>query len=276
MEVLRYSAFTSDPSGGNPAGVVLDARGLTESEMQGIAADLGYSETAFLFPTGATTADVRYFAPLVEVDFCGHATIAAAVALAEKDGPGELILQAKVGPAPVRTALDEGALLATLTTREPTVESIAPSVVDELLAALRLTPADLDPELPVRAAATNNLHPVVGVTRAALDALDYDYDALGALMYVHGWTTTVIVVCRLGPAEFLARNPFPPGGVREDPATGSAAATFGGYLRLLGLLEAPERIIIRQGDHIGRPGRLIVDVPAGGGISVSGTAVPLS
>ena len=276
MEILHYTAFASDPAGGNPAGVVLDARGLSDAEMQGIAADLGYSEAAFLFPTGESTADVRYFAPLVEVDFCGHATIASAVARAEREGPGELVLQAKVGPVPVRTALDEGLLLATLTTREPTVEPIAPSIVEELLAALRLTPADLDPDLPIRAAATNNLHPVVGVTRAALDALDYDYDALGALMYVHGWTTTVIVVCRLGPTEFFARNPFPPGGVREDPATGSAAATFGGYLRLQGLLEAPARVIIRQGDHIGRPGRLIVDVPASGGISVSGTAVPLS
>ena len=48
--VLRYSAFTTDPSGGNPAGVVLDARGLSDDAMQRIAADVGYSETAFLLP----------------------------------------------------------------------------------------------------------------------------------------------------------------------------------------------------------------------------------
>ena len=58
-EVLRYTAFTTDPSGGNPAGVVLDARGLDDTAMQAIAADLGYSETAFV--TGEY--QVRYFSP---------------------------------------------------------------------------------------------------------------------------------------------------------------------------------------------------------------------
>src|SRR5579862_4101527 len=86
-EVLRYTAFTRDPQGGNPAGVLLDATGVTPSQMQQIAADVGYSETAFLVPTGERTFAVRYFAPRAEVPFCGHATIAAAVAYAEPPVP---------------------------------------------------------------------------------------------------------------------------------------------------------------------------------------------
>ena len=82
--VLRYSAFTTDPSGGNPAGVVLDARGLSDAAMQRIAADVGYSETAFLVPRADGELDVRYFSPLAEVSFCGHATIAAMVAWPQK------------------------------------------------------------------------------------------------------------------------------------------------------------------------------------------------
>ncbi|MCG7529731.1 PhzF family phenazine biosynthesis isomerase, partial [Streptomyces sp. OfavH-34-F] len=89
--VLRYTAFSADPEGGNPAGVVLDAAGLDEAAMLAVAAELGYSETAFLTgpapaaAPGARGFAVRYFSPRAEVPFCGHATVAAALALAERD-----------------------------------------------------------------------------------------------------------------------------------------------------------------------------------------------
>src|SRR6266481_4656765 len=103
MEVLRYAAFTSDPAGGNRAGVVLEADGLDDREMQTIATELGYSETAFLFPRDDGRFDVRYFSPLREVPFCGHATIATAVAYAQKysEGVSELHLLARAGEIPV-------------------------------------------------------------------------------------------------------------------------------------------------------------------------------
>lgn len=78
--VRRYAAFSDDPTGGNPAGVVLEAAHLTEERLQQVAAEVGYSETAFV--TGPIERDgsgaipIRYFAPEGEVDFCGHATIA--------------------------------------------------------------------------------------------------------------------------------------------------------------------------------------------------------
>ena len=112
-EVLRYTAFSSDPMGGNPAGIVLDAAGLSEAEMLSIAAEVGYSETAFLTPPPADLGapsgrgyTVRYFSPLAEVAFCGHATVATAVALAERIGPGELAFSTPAGVVrcPVPTA----------------------------------------------------------------------------------------------------------------------------------------------------------------------------
>src|SRR5205823_7779012 len=82
MDVLRYAAFTDDPAGGNPAGVVLDAAGMSDEQMLAVAAGVGYSETAFLTGSnGAGEYDLRYFSPLAEVAFCGHATVATAVAL---------------------------------------------------------------------------------------------------------------------------------------------------------------------------------------------------
>src|SRR3712207_41782 len=93
-EILRRAAFTDDPSGGNPAAVVLDASTLTDDEMLRIAADVGYSETAFLTATDDEgTYDVRYFSPLAEVPFCGHATVAAAVAV----GDGDLLFRTRSG-----------------------------------------------------------------------------------------------------------------------------------------------------------------------------------
>jgi PhzF family phenazine biosynthesis protein len=114
-------------------------------------------------------------------------------------------------------------------------------------------------------------------TRERLAALDYDFDRLAALMGAHDWTT-VALVHRSDDRTFHARNPFPLGGVVEDPATGAAAAAFGGYLRALGRVTLPVTLTVHQGDDMGRPTLLTVDVPADpdSGIAVSGTAVPLA
>src|SRR4029079_413612 len=97
---------------------------------------------------------------------------------------------------------------------------------------------------------------------------------LCALMSEQDWTT-VQLVHRTGPATFHCRNPFPPGGVYEDPATGAAAAAFGGYLRETRLIATPPPVTIHEGGDMGRPGLLRVDIPTelGRGISVSGNAV---
>lgn len=276
MEILRYTAFSTGPSGGNPAGVVLDAGDIDAAQMQQIAADVGFSETAFLTPTGPNMAAVRYFAPIAEVAFCGHATIASAVAWAERSGTGALTLDSPAGVIEVSTAPGPDGIVATLVSVPIRVSELETLVAARLLAALRVTRHDLDPALPLRVSYSGNSHPIVGVSPAVLDALDHDQSQLAALMAEQGWGATVAVVSRLAPSMFEARNPFPPGGVREDPATGSAAAALGGYLRTLGLVEPPTTITVHQGRHVGRPGVLTVDIPVGtGGIAVSGTAVPL-
>jgi PhzF family phenazine biosynthesis protein len=276
-EILRYTAFSTDPGGGNPAGVVLDAGGLTDAEMLAIAAEVGFSETAFLAP-GGDRVDVRYFSPLAEVSFCGHATIASAVAHAERHGAGRLRYATAAGPVEVVTSrAADGAWQATLTSVPPRTEALVDDDRRDLLRALRWAEDDLDPALPLRVAYAGAWHPVVAAaTRARLERLDYDMDALGALMHERGWTT-VDLVWRAGPTTFSARNPFPPGGVVEDPATGAAAAALGGYLRDLALVDLPATVTVLQGADMGRPSVLTVDVPAdpAAGIAVTGSAVAL-
>src|ERR1700761_5432380 len=92
MNVQHISAFTDGPRGGNPAGVVIAETLPDASAMQAMAAKVGYSETAFVAPE-AERWRVRYFAPEVEVDFCGHATIAVGAALAKREGSGTFALQ---------------------------------------------------------------------------------------------------------------------------------------------------------------------------------------
>ena len=104
---LRRSSATppspTDPRGGNPAGVVLDAGGMTDDEMQRIAAEVDYAETAFVTGFEDGIHVIRYFSPIAEVPFCGHATIATAVAIAERDGVGEIRFLTPVGEIPIVT-----------------------------------------------------------------------------------------------------------------------------------------------------------------------------
>jgi len=279
VEILRLAAFTTVPEGGNPAGVVLDATGASATEMQRVAADVGFSETAFLVPTAEPAAfDVRYFSPLAEVPFCGHATIAATVAHAQRYGAGPLRLATPAGPVAVQSTVDgSGTITATLVSVPPRTVDLAASDLVELLAALRWSASDVDPELPPRVAFAGAWHPMLAVrSRARLADLDYDFGRLGALMAARDWTT-VALLYREHETLFHARNPFPPGGVREDPATGVAAAALGNYLRELGLVEPPVTVTVHQGDDLGRPGLLTVGIPAerATGISVSGSAVQL-
>ncbi|MEU0586289.1 PhzF family phenazine biosynthesis isomerase [Streptomyces sp. NPDC006132] len=278
MEILRYVAFSTDPKGGNPAGVVLDATGADDAAMQAVAAEVGYSETAFAVEAGDGLLDVRYFSPLAEVPFCGHATIATAVAHARAHGTGRLLLRTKAGEVAVTTdRAEDGTVVATLVSVAPRTAPLPQAVLDELLAALRWPAEDLDRALPPRAAFAGAWHAVVAAgSRRRLAALDYDVPALTALMHREGWTT-VDLVWRESPTVFHARNPFPPGGVVEDPATGAAAAAFGGYLRELELVSPPTTLTIHQGADMGRPSTITVSVPAGPhtGIGVTGTAVPI-
>ncbi|MFI1091134.1 PhzF family phenazine biosynthesis protein [Streptomyces sp. NPDC020917] len=274
-EVLRYTAFSHDPAGGNPAGVVLDASALDDAGMLAVAAEVGYSETAFVVARHERTVDVRYFSPKAEVPFCGHATVATAVAVAERLGPGDLLFRTPAGEVVVAVAAGpDGVPAATLTSVEPHVDEVPDEVLAEALATLGWAPDELDPDLPPRIAYAGARHLVLAAaTRARLAALDYPMDRLTALMLAQD-LTTLQLVWRESPEVYHVRDPFPVGGVVEDPATGAAALAFGAYLRSLG--PAPSLLTLHQGDDMGRPGVLTVELrPGDPRVRVTGEAVPI-
>jgi PhzF family phenazine biosynthesis protein len=280
-EVLRYAAFTTTPDGGNPAGVVLDATRLDDARMQAIAADIGYAETVFV-TEARVDGDfrrnrVRYFSPIAEVPFCGHATIALAVALSGRDGTGTFVFDTAVGPVAIETAGQGAAVTACFTSVEPRVAEFPDGVLATLLGLLGADRDDLHPDYPPMIAFAGNWHPIlVFAERSTFDSFVFDPDSMRTLMDAQNWAGTVTTLCEIGPGVYDSRNLFPVGTITEDPATGSAAAAFGGYLRLLSLVEPPSRVVVHQGSHVGRPSVLTVDTPPSGGIAVSGEAVEIS
>ena len=286
-ELLRLAAFTTDPAGGNPAGVWIGAALPEDAEMLRIAADVGYSETAFLAPDGSGADGrfrVRYFSPLAEVPFCGHATIASGVALAERglaasadDGAGAITLETNNGPVPVTVAADaSGRVRATLTSVATSVRAPEPWLLDGAMTLLGWRTDELDPSLPP-AVGFAGAHHLILVARdlARLATLEYPFEDLRSLM-LRADLTTIQLVWREGHDRFRARDPFPVGGVVEDPATGAAAAAFGAYLRERGEIRGPASFEIVQGVEMGRPGRLTVSIVEGeAGVRVSGNAVPI-
>lgn len=274
--VLEYAAFVDGGTGGNPAGVVLGADGLASDEMLRIAAELGHSETAFLSrAAGERTVGVRYFSPSAEVPFCGHATVAAAAALATRHGHGSVVFETSVGSVSLLTGEDAEGVRVQFASAEPRVRALEAAVGRQLLALLGLTESDLLPGFPLIEAWAGNWHPMVVVAdRVRFDSFTFPPDAVRSLMDAQGWTGTVTVLHPC-PDGWLARNLFPVGTITEDPATGSAAASTGAYLRHIGAVPVPGRFVIHQGRHVGRPSLLWVDVPVQGGITVSGVASPL-
>lgn len=278
-DILRFSAFAATPDGGNPAGVVLDASTFDDERMQRIAAEVGFSETAFVTESsdvdGVTHHRVRYWSPGAEVPFCGHATVATAVALAERDGVGEVVFDTAAGPVSLRSETDGGgAISVSFTSVEPHVRDLDTGVRDRLLALLGVTIDDIDPRYPVQESFAGNWHPIVVIAeRELFDGFRFSPVDVAALMREQGWSGTVTVLHEVAPAQFEARNLFPVGNITEDPATGSAAASTGAYLRANGWAGGP--IVIRQGAHVGRPSVLHVTIPPAGGIVVSGGATPL-
>lgn len=273
--LYRLAAFAEGNSGGNPAGVWVGAA-LPESDtMQRIAAEVGFSETAFVAPATGKQRQVRYFSPQAEVSFCGHATIATGAVLGRADGEGVYQLTTAVGEVPVTVQARNGRTEVSLVSVEPRYEPVSSTLLSEALAILGWQEEELDSSIAPAKAYAGAWHLVLAVAQSSrLAALDYDFEQLKALMLREN-LTTLQLVWREREDLFHSRNPFPVGGVMEDPATGAAAAALGGYLRAAKLISAPTTFSIRQGEAMGRASLLSVDVPVTGGIVVSGSVVDI-
>lgn len=212
--LYQVDAFTDRPFHGNPAGVCVLPAPAGAAWMQRVAAEMNLSETAFLVPRGAGDFDLRWFTPAVEVDLCGHATLASAHVLWERGylaAEREAIFHTKSGTLrAVRE--DDGGI-----TMDFPAEPVAP--VPEppgLAAALGVRP---------RATARNRMDLLVELADAdAVRSLTPDVSALSRL------DARGIIVTAPGDAhDFVSRFFAPRVGIAEDPVTGSAHCALGPY-----------------------------------------------
>lgn len=272
MEVLKLAAFSRDGQGGNPAGVAFCDEMPSDAEMLRIAKEVGYSETAFLVKHAhADGWRVRYFAPEMEVPFCGHATIALGAALGERFGEGGYRLFLNQSEISVRAEKSGEVMAATLQSPETSSEEAPEEYVDKVLEAFRLTRTDLDPAFPIRFASAGAKHVILVLKdRKTLAEMKYDFEKVRALMLDKS-LITISLLWNESDEVFHSRNAFAAGGVYEDPATGAAAAALAGYLRDIGW-KGKNEFTILQGEDMGMPSRLTVRYgpKIGEGVSVNG------
>lgn len=276
MMVERLAAFSDGEVGGNPAGVLIADTLPDPAEMQRIAAEVGYSETAFAAPEGDVWR-VRYFAPAIEIPFCGHATVALGAALAARFGEGTFRLKLNDREITVQGS-QQGQTTAAALQSPPTRSAAATAeLLDAALDLFSLGANELDKRLPPAVAEAGARHLILALrSREALAAMHYDMGRGRQLMSDQGLTTISLIhaeTLRL----FHARNPFAVGGIYEDPATGAAAAALGGYLRDLGWPHEGSVEII-QGEDMGMRSLINVEITstAGESIRVAGTVRPIS
>jgi len=258
---LLVDAFATEPLAGNAAGVVPDAAGLDDAQMQAIARELNASETAFLTSSDEADRRIRYFTPTQEVDLCGHATVASHAWLAESGeiDDGTHTLETNVGV--VEVTVDEGSVWMTQDDAVVEAVDLDHGRVAEVLGADPATLRDVGADLPLATASTGLGYLVVPVNfLSALSELAPDFDAVAALTDELGVTGVYAFTFDTLDADSTlhGRSFVPLAGIPEDPVTGTASGAVAAYLRRHGALETPDPVVCEQGHFLDRPGRVLV------------------
>ena len=285
VEIWQVDAFTTRPFSGNPAGVVLDADGLSDAEMQKIAAEMNVAETAFVTPATRPGHDLRlrWFTPSgKEITFCGHATVATGHLLAETGrlSQDRVVFDTLGGTLPVALAVTAERIVVWL---EPALPGCAPYVeaLPPVLDALRISAEGVGSwARPALTGERDLLIPAAGLE--VLKSLAPDMARLARL----GDERRIRGFC-LTSRETLDRDSLihsrffvPHYGIPEDPVTGSVHAAIPVWLWEAGVLKAEQEVArfqAEQGDFLGRPGRLQVELHVADGrparVRVGGRAV---
>jgi len=255
--VYLQQAYTDAGRGGNAAGVVVRADGMSDATMQAVAHEVGVSETAFITGLAEGNLTIRYFTPVAEVDLCGHATVAAWTVMAHLG---------LVSPGRHRQGLKEGKITVTLDdTGAVWMEQMAPTFGETLDPAqvapiLGLSTDELTTTgMPLQPVSTGLMDIMVPLaSRKTLEAVTPDFHAMTAF---NNATDTVgfhlFCLAPRNPAHTACcRNFAPRYGIDEESATGSASGALAAYLHRHGTRR--ERYIFEQGHAMGSPSRIDV------------------
>jgi trans-2,3-dihydro-3-hydroxyanthranilate isomerase len=263
--------FTDQPFSGNQLGVFPDAQGLSDRAMQAIARELNFSESTFVFPP----ARVRIFTPQHEMQFAGHPTVGTAAVLAHLrkiDLPARIVLEEGIGPVPVDLSRRGAHIHAEFTIERP-VETPAERVEKSAAAATLSLPERSVLEAWFASGGVRFAF-IRLADKASVDGVELDR-AAWTRHFKSAWASHLYFFA--GEKEIYARM-FAPGGVGEDPATGSAAVGLAGVLASrLSAAEGTFTWRIDQGVAMGRASRLEATAEKRGGkvvrVKVGGSTV---
>ncbi len=291
MKLFIVDAFTETPFGGNPAGVVILPQGgdfPSEQIMLKIAAELRYSETAFIKQLAADRFNIRYFTPAAEVDLCGHATIASFYTLLSEGyvEVGKTYLNQTLA-GNLNVAISKDAILMDMA--EPKLLEAIPdgAAVDELYRVMGLQSkgqgiyaADDSINLKPYKASTGLIDIMLPVAdEAALNAIAPDFAALTALSKQYGVVGVHAFTVNSADGNVHARNFAPLYEIDEEAATGTSNGALAYYLYRHGILKEDQLLTVVQGEKMQRPSKIVarlVKVDGAESVKVGGTAVMLA
>ncbi|MEB9457987.1 PhzF family phenazine biosynthesis isomerase [Bacillus anthracis] len=287
INVFHYDAFTNKPNMGNPAGIVLDADGLTEEEMQRIAEKVGFNETTFVLSSEVGDIRMRYFTPGFEMDLCGHGTVGTLYALREKgllEEKSNLTIEAKAGILPIQIGVNEnGETFIKMRQAAPQFKEFTGSK-EELAHSIGLEVNDLDVSLPIVYGSTGNWTVIVPIKNLdACERMKPNNEMFpSVLKEIPNASIHPICLETYDEKVHMHGRHFSSAyaGTIEDPVTGTASGVMGAYyaMYLEKDFDHEMELIVEQGQEIHKDGRVTVYVTKVEGnanlqIDIAGTAV---
>ncbi|NOW05118.1 PhzF family isomerase [Clostridium beijerinckii] len=269
--LYQVDSFTKEKFTGNPAGVISNADGLTDYEMQKIARELNNSETAFIFSSNSNKYDVqvRFFTPTSEVPICGHATIASHYVRAIENELETSWIYHKTGAGilPVDIIKENNDYKIIMTQGKIEFGEIIDGInKEELLKALKIKESDLLDDYKIQIVSTGHSKVMIGIKSIeTLNTLQPDYSALSKLSEIIKCNGYYIFTTDSKESDILIHGRMfaPSIGINEDPVTGNANGPLGAYLVHHNLVKHNNslfRFKAKQGEAINRPGIIEVEV----------------
>ncbi|MFW2501653.1 PhzF family isomerase [Clostridium diolis] len=269
--LYQVDSFTKEKFTGNLAGVISNADGLTDYEMQKIAREINNSETAFIFTSNSSEYDVqvRFFTPISEVPICGHATIAAHYvrAIENELETSRIYHKTGAGILPVDIIKENDDYKIIMTQGKIEFGKIIDGInKEELLKALKIKESDLLDDYKIQIVSTGHSKVMIGIKSIeTLNILQPDYSALSKLSEIIKCNGYYIFTTDLKENDILIHGRMfaPSIGINEDPVTGNANGPLGAYLVHYNLVKHNNslfRFKAKQGEAINRPGIIEVEV----------------
>ena len=276
IRIVQVDAFTDEPLAGNPAGVVPEADGLSDDQMQQIAAEMAVSETAFLRSSATADYRIRYFTPTQEVDLCGHATIGSFAHLRDEGlEAGTYTLETNVGELEIELESD-GTVWMTQDTPQIREVDVGYDRVADALGVGQAALEGASDDIPLAVSSTGLPFLIVPITYLSdLGSADPDMHAIEELTEeVDATGVYLFTFDALDRESTLHGRMFAPGaGVPEDPVTGTASGSVSAYLDRFGAFDDdfPDELRLEQGHYVDRPG--LVRTRVGSAVEVGGRGV---